>query len=324
MTLGEAFDCVRDAYFRGRLANGYLIVAPPRAEGTELAIKIMQLLFCESEHPPCGECIRCRHVHDRTEPDIHWVFPEKKSRVISVDQIRDTIVSQMSQTSFGGGWKVGVITGADRLNTAAANAFLKTLEEPTEKTLFLLLSDLPQELLPTIVSRCQRINLNAPQTPAEPWHSRLLEIISGPYFRTPGERMASAGLISSVLGEIKIQAEQTVKGELREQEKLIEESKNVIEARVESLYREHRQVLPVTLTQWFRDLLVLRSSGDDSLINYRSHLEILRERAQRLTLAQALDNMIRLEEFTAKLKLNVPEESVVSYTIDVLNHGVAT
>ena len=107
----------------------------------------MQLLFCESEPPPCGECIRCRHVHDRTEPDIHWVFPEKKSRVISVDQIRDTIVSQMSQTSFGGGWKVGVITGADRLNTAAANAFLKTLEEPTEKTLFLLLSDLPQELL---------------------------------------------------------------------------------------------------------------------------------------------------------------------------------
>jgi DNA polymerase-3 subunit delta' len=67
----------------------------------------------------------------------------------------------MSTTSFSGGWKVAVIYGADRMREEAANAFLKTLEEPPAKTMFLLLTDAPEGILPTIASRSQRIDLPA-------------------------------------------------------------------------------------------------------------------------------------------------------------------
>ena len=81
------------------------------------------------------------------------IEPEKKSRVIAVDAVR-ALNHRIQTSSFAGGWKVAVIKYADRLNDQAANAFLKTLEEPPARTLLLLLTDAPQSLLPTVVSRC--------------------------------------------------------------------------------------------------------------------------------------------------------------------------
>ena len=161
MQLNDTFEMVKRAIESGRPAHGYLIVGPVRGVGMELAMRILQTLFCSAPNRPCGACERCRRVTERIESDIHWVFPEKKSRIISAEQIREKLIHEVTQTSLAGGWKVGVLVGADRLNEASANAFLKTLEEPPEKTLFVLLSDAPQQLLPTILSRCQRIDLNA-------------------------------------------------------------------------------------------------------------------------------------------------------------------
>ena len=73
--------------------------------------------------------------------------------------MRDGLVVPMETTAFSGGWKVGIIVGADRMQNAAANAFLKSLEEPPPKTLYLMLTDQPDAILPTIVSRSQRIDL---------------------------------------------------------------------------------------------------------------------------------------------------------------------
>jgi DNA polymerase-3 subunit delta' len=93
---------------------------------------IIQNLFCTAEEKPCKKCASCRRVEEHTEPDVHWIFPEMKSRVISAEQMREKLLAEISQTSFSGGWKVGVLVGADRLNDSSANAFLKTLEEPPE------------------------------------------------------------------------------------------------------------------------------------------------------------------------------------------------
>ena len=118
----------------------------------------------------------------RTHPDIHWLFPEKKSRIVSVEAVHEKFIDPMSQTSFSGGWRVGVLVGADRLNPAGANAFLKTLEEPPARTLFLLLTDAPEQLLPTIISRCQRIDLpdSREHQLADPWRTNVLGVLSNP------------------------------------------------------------------------------------------------------------------------------------------------
>ena len=149
MELGEAFDLISHAIDTGHAAHGYLIVGDVGGDAAELADMILRKLFPDA----LAQLEACSH------PDVVTLEPEGKSRTISVDAMRERIVEPMSTTAFSGGWKVGVIHCVDRLNVQSANAFLKSLEEPTPKTLYLMLTDQPDAILPTIVSRSQRIDL---------------------------------------------------------------------------------------------------------------------------------------------------------------------
>ena len=145
MDVDHAYDLIERAVRAGRVANAYLLVGGVRGMAGELADRVLHLLFGPGDL--------------RVHPDIHRLAPAKKTRIISVDAMRERMIDPMEKTTFMGGWKAGVVLGADRLKTESANAFLKTLEEPPPQTLFLLLSERPEQLLPTIISRCQRIDL---------------------------------------------------------------------------------------------------------------------------------------------------------------------
>ena len=151
MEVGAAFDLISRAIDAGRAAHGYLIVGDVRGNCAELVSRVLHKLF------PAAAA----QVDSGTHPDVPTLEPEGKARMITVDAMRDRIVAPMSETSFSGGWKVGVIWGADRMNPQSANAFLKALEEPAPNTLYLLLTDQPDSMLPTIVSRTQRVDLPA-------------------------------------------------------------------------------------------------------------------------------------------------------------------
>ena len=148
----EAFSLIARAIDTGRAAHGYLIVGDVRGNGAELVRRILLKLFPHE----------VAQVESGEHPDVATLAPEGKSRVITVDAMRERIVEPMSATAFSGGWKVGVIVGADRLRPESANAFLKSLEEPTPRTMYLLLTDQPDVILPTIVSRTQRVDLPLP------------------------------------------------------------------------------------------------------------------------------------------------------------------
>ena len=145
MDVDRAYELIERAVRAGRVANAYLLVGGVRGMAGELAERVLHLLF------GAGDL--------RVHPDIHRLMPEKKTRIISVEAMRERMIEPMEKTTFMGGWKAGVVLGADRLRTESANAFLKTLEEPPPKTLFLLLTDQPDAILPTIASRSQRIDL---------------------------------------------------------------------------------------------------------------------------------------------------------------------
>ena len=160
MEVDEAYSLISRAIDEGRPAHGYLVVGDVRGNCLELVNRVLAKLF-----PADGALLAAR-----SHPDVAWLEPQGRSRTIKVARgkeddgpgMRDGIVEPMSVTSFGGGWKVGVISGADRMQTEAANAFLKTLEEPPPKTLFLMMTDQPDAILPTVVSRSQRIDLPIP------------------------------------------------------------------------------------------------------------------------------------------------------------------
>ena len=141
MEVDSAYTLIAHAIDSGNAAGGYLIVGDIHENASELAEKIIRKLGLTLDHV-----------------DVVKLLPSGKKRIIKVEDVR-VLVEAMGNTSFSGGWKVGIIYGADRLEAAGANTFLKTLEEPTEKTMFLLLTDAPERILPTIISRTQRIDL---------------------------------------------------------------------------------------------------------------------------------------------------------------------
>jgi DNA polymerase-3 subunit delta' len=125
--------------------------------------QLARLMLCltPEEDRPCGHCHNCQLSKNGEHPDTLLVGPEEGARDITVDQIR-ALSEFVHKTSHTGIAKIVVISHAHRMNQSAANALLKTLEEPTKNTFLLLESELPGYLSATIRSRCQRISLAMP------------------------------------------------------------------------------------------------------------------------------------------------------------------
>ncbi len=324
--LSRAADC-------GRLAHAYLVVGNPDGDAAKLAVHIAQKLVCEGPDAPCGTCGICRQIAEKTWCDVFWVHPMKKSRIISIDQMRDRpgneiappfLLPWLTETSFAGGWKTAIIAEADRMNEAAANAFLKMLEEPPPQTLILLLTDAPQQLLPTIRSRCQRIDIAEPQAELpEPYRAQVLSALAG--MRTGGTLAATAlaTKLIAILDDLKAVAEDEVKKEVAAESDEIDLEKATIEARVSARYIGQRTLFMQALQRWFRDMLVLRAGGDESSLNYPEYADTLRVRASSITLAQALSNIGFVEDMARQVERFLPETAVFAYWLDRMALGTA-
>ncbi len=107
----------------------------------------------------CDKCPSCKKIDNENHPDVFIIGPEGDGGQITVSAIRQ-LEESLSYKPFEGKWKIAIIDNADRLNQSAANAFLRTLEEPPEQSIIILVSSRPDMLLPTIRSRCQRINFS--------------------------------------------------------------------------------------------------------------------------------------------------------------------
>jgi DNA polymerase-3 subunit delta' len=146
-----------------RLPHALAFMGPQGIGKRELAREFAKLVLCQQPegNSICGLCHACQLIHANSHPDFWTLSPEEGSQTIKIDQVR--LLSEFIQnTSHQGGFRVVIIQPATAMNTNAANALLKTLEEPTPNTLLILISDQKQPLLPTILSRCQQVHMTAP------------------------------------------------------------------------------------------------------------------------------------------------------------------
>lgn len=164
---------------RSRLPHAILMKGAQGIGKLDLAFNFSQALLCQapkSDGGACLECDSCRWFAQESHPDFRLVQPDaltaqdegeekagtkKPSREISVDQIRD-LANFANLSAHCGGYRVVLVYPAESMNNNAANSLLKTLEEPTDKLLFLLVSHKPQQLLPTILSRCLGFDVHTP------------------------------------------------------------------------------------------------------------------------------------------------------------------
>ena len=140
---------------RAQHAHAYLLHGPVGIGKRALAERLMASLLCQAPAASnaCGECKSCLLLKAGSHPDNYVLEPEEADKAIKVDQVRD-LVSFVVQTSQMGGRKVVLIEPVESMNINAANALLKSLEEPSGNTVLLLVSHQPSRLLPTIKSRC--------------------------------------------------------------------------------------------------------------------------------------------------------------------------
>ena len=174
---GAVYDGLMRTLRDGTFVHAYLITGLEGMGKRTLARLLAQYWLCqapEGEKRPCGVCRACQQVRDGTHADLVIIAPGKPinpdvrpdMKSIPVDEIR-ALIAITARHTFEGGRRVVLIEQADKMNPPAQNALLKTLEEPVPGTIFLLMTESPSLLLPTIVSRCRELKLH-------PWDDRTV------------------------------------------------------------------------------------------------------------------------------------------------------
>lgn len=260
-----------------------LLLHGARGLGKErFAAFLAQALVCESPlegGEPCGGCRGCRLAQLGNHPDIRWVRPEEEGRPIRVDAVREAC-AQAVLAADGNHHRVFLFAPADRMNAAAANALLKTLEEPVERTVILLISSSPQYLPATVRSRCQQLLFRTPaRETALAWLNDRDEAADTGAL---GEALALAG--GAPLEALERMA-QGLPARLRT---LQDELFALAEGRADPIEVAGRwQDLPIarileTLQLWLIDLIRLKTGDDPPICYFESGRDRLQSLAGRI------------------------------------------
>jgi DNA polymerase-3 subunit delta' len=308
---------------KGRLGHAYLFTGAELPTLEAVAGTLAKTLNCEQ--PPkvgmavpldcCDLCRSCRQIEDRIHPDIQWVRPESKSRVITVDQIRNLLqIVHLKPTEAA--CKVIVIVAADRLNVEGANAFLKTLEEPPPKTVFILLSAEPQQMLETIISRCLRLTFSGGRANLSAEDQSWLENFAA---ATEGSgsgllpRYKLLGTILARLAELKGQIEKSLSARSPLQKyddidaKLQDKWESELNAAIEAEYRQQRSELLRLVQGWLRDVWLITHAMPVALLSFPILQTVSAKVAARIDGPAALENLKTMEQTQRLLRTNVQE-----------------
>jgi DNA polymerase-3 subunit delta' len=308
----QPISLLQAAVHNGRLAHAYLFYGETRIGKFMTAVRLAQALSCEQPSQPeaqdgCGRCRSCLQIAARTHPDYFVIEPDPKAATpqIKIEQVRE-IDQQLVYRPLVGERKICLIDDADRLTIGAANALLKTLEEPPGHSLFILVTSRLHALPITIRSRCQALRFTTPartQVEAALILKRELPPADARFLAIFADGRIGEALTANVA---EVRARQQDCLTLVKPESL--SSGAAILSTAESLAKTDRgEETLAWLARWIRDLLIVMVGGDQDQILHLDQLPDLRRYAQRAdidTLLTLLNDIERTEQ-QATRHLNV-------------------
>jgi len=316
---------------RNRLGHAYLFTGEQSGLLEELALALTQTLHCSQ--PPrqtsngepldaCNQCSDCRRIREANHPDVLTLRPDSKLRQIRLRQIIRRPESPprilhdlVYTTATEGGWKIAILSAADCLNPQAANAFLKSLEEPPARTLFLLLSTDPGRLLDTIRSRCQHLHVGGASQPHGEGELAWASVFARQTAQAQGglfSRYQLLGTLLDRLADLRAQIRESCEAAspLAQHDdpppELVEQWDRELEASIEAEYRRQRAEHLTALQSWLRDVW-LATCNLENLTLLPELSDATRAVAQRITPTDAERNLALLEQTQRTLRTTVQE-----------------
>lgn len=306
-TRNGAFEYLSRAYENERLGHAYLISGPPGSGKRGLASDLSNLVTRGT----------ASDVFASQPLGVYLAEPESKSRRIVIDQVR-TLERALQMRSAGGRRKVAIVSEADRLQPQAANAFLKTLEEPPNDSLLILLSSMPEVLPDTILSRCVAVPLAAEEKAAPSVEEQELVELLGTVANPEAKGVLHAYRLARGFHRLLAQMREAIQAEnaaaLKRDEaryknttdgSWLDEREDYFKALTESQYVRQRSRLLEVLFLWWSD--VLRASTNVARRELPAASDRTRLLAQKLSTAEILRRIRRLEELRDHLGRNIQE-----------------
>jgi len=324
-TLGQdsAIERLSRSVAEGTSHHAYLFLGPEHVGKRTLALDLACALNCEGDSVPCGTCRACSRILESKHADIHAVAIDtsaaaddaeadeetrKRHTRIVIEQIED-LQHAATLPPYEGKCKVLLVEHADLMSGEAANRILKTLEEPPPHVVWMLLAESEGRLLETVVSRCQRIDVRPMPVPELERH--LVEQLHAPEDRARLVARVSRGRTGwalqamtdeSFLAERATQVESIV-----QLISMTYAARFDLSREMDAQYRRDRTGVLETLDQWttwWRDLLLVKTGCADNVVNV-DYVSDISEQAQRLSLEQIRDYIVKLGQARQDLDFNV-------------------
>lgn len=289
-------------------SHAYIICGDAGSGKKMLADRFAAALMCEGEGTkPCGSCISCMQTESHNHPDIVYVTHEKSR--ITVDDIRLQVISDIRIKPYSGDYKIYIIDEADKMNEAAQNAILKTLEEPPEYSVILLLAKSTGSFLQTILSRCVVLRLK----PVDPVLIRdfLVKQHSIPDYLAGLCAAFSCGSVGTAVKYATDGSFSEMKDDVLSIVKHIDEMKqNEIADYLSTFDNDKDRKASIDeyfdlLRTWYRDILVWKSSGNTDRIMFSTELNDIRREAAARSYENLNSIQAAIDETAARLNANV-------------------
>ena len=302
----DIINYIRNAVREDKVSHAYILNGERGAGKKMLANLFAATLLCEKGGPdPCNECHSCRQAESGNHPDIIKVTHEKPNS-ISVDDIREQVNNTIMIKPYQGPYKVYIIPQADMMTTQAQNALLKTIEEPPEYAVIMLLTENADTLLPTINSRCVMLKLrNIKDTLIKKY---LMETMQVPDYKADMCTAFAQGNMGRAIMLANSEHFNEIRDEAVQLLKYINEMElsEIVQAvsRITAYKLEINDYLDIIMI-WYRDVLLYTATKDMDKVVFKDQIKYIKERAKRSSY-EGIELIIEsLEKAKARLKANV-------------------